>query len=209
MQPFTTISGIAAPLLRDNINTDQITPVLPLRVLDPDYATQLFSRWRRNPDSRENADFVLNIDRFKSARILVAGRNFGCGSARESSVWSIAAFGFRCIVARSFADLFRNNCIHNGILPIIFSENVGSQFEAAVLSVDGAAPFTVDLARQHVLGPDGAAFAFEIDAADRAALLEGLDDVGLTLKHADDIAVWERRCQAQRPWLQTMVRTRA
>jgi 3-isopropylmalate/(R)-2-methylmalate dehydratase small subunit len=204
MQPFTTLTGVAAPLLRDDINTDQICPVLPLRVLDPDYAAQLFVRMRKRPDGSDNPDFVLNDPRYRGACILVAGRNFGCGSARESAAWAVAAFGIRCIVARSFAELFRNNAIRNGILPVVLPDAAMTAFEASVVAVGGAQPFTVDLAGQRIVCPDGATIAFAIDAADRATLLQGLDEIGLTLQNAADIAAWERRCRETQPWLQSM-----
>ena len=206
MQPFTTLTGIAAPLIRDDINTDQICPVLPLRVLDPDYAAQLFTHWRCNPDGSENSGFVLNQLRFRQARILVARRNFGSGSARESAAWAVAAFGFRCIVARSFGELFRGNCIQNGILPIILPDETMNTLEARVLAADGALPFTVDLTTQRITCPDGAILEFRIDPADRAALLEGLDEIGLTLRNATDIAAWEHRCRETQPWLQSLTR---
>jgi 3-isopropylmalate dehydratase small subunit len=137
MQPFTRLSGIAVPLIRDDINTDQIAPVLPLRVLEPDYAAQLFVRWRRRPDGSLDPDFVLNRPQYQRARILVAGVNFGCGSARESAVWALAAFGIGAIVARSFADLFRANCIANGVLPVVLAPDQHAAFEAQVTAVNG------------------------------------------------------------------------
>jgi 3-isopropylmalate/(R)-2-methylmalate dehydratase small subunit len=204
MQPFTTLTGVTAPLLRDDINTDQICPVLPLRLLDPDYAAQLFVRLRKRPDGSDNPDFVLNQPQYRSARILVTGRNFGCGSARESAAWAIAAFGIRCIVARSFAELFRNNAIRNGILPIVLPDAAMETFEAKVAAAAGAQPFAVDLAVQHIVCPDGTPIAFTIDNADRAALLQGLDEIGLTLQNAADIAAFEQRCRATQPWLQSL-----
>jgi 3-isopropylmalate dehydratase small subunit len=204
MQPFTTLTGIAAPLLRDDINTDQICPVMPLRVLDPDYGAQLFARLRRHGDGGES--FVLDRPQFHTARILVAGRNFGCGSARESAAWAFESFGIRCIVARSFADLFRGNCLQNGILPLTLPDAVMANLEAKVIATDGAAPFTVDLVTCRIVCPDGETFSFDFDAADRAALLEGLDEVGLTLQNAPDIAAWEANCQQTQPWLQSLVR---
>jgi 3-isopropylmalate/(R)-2-methylmalate dehydratase small subunit len=209
MQPFATLTGVAAPLMRDDINTDQICPVLPLRVLDPDYAAQLFVRWRKRTDGTDNPDFILNQPQYRSARILVAGRNFGCGSARESAAWAVEAFGIRCIVARSFAELFRNNAIRNGILPITLSDTVMDSFVAKVVAVNGATNFTVDLPQQLIVCPDGAIVPFKFDAADRAALLQGLDEIGLTLQNADDISAWEQRCRATQPWLQSMERKTA
>ena len=199
MQPFTRLTGIAAPLIRDDINTDQIAPVLPLRVLEPDYAAQLFLRWRST-----DPDFVLNRPQYQGARILVAGGNFGCGSARESAVWALAAFGIRAIVARSFADLFRGNCIANGVLPVVLVPTQHAAFEAQVTAVCGRAPYCVDLIDQAIRAPDGALYPFAIEAGERTALLEGLDDIGLSLRHAEAIAAWEERTRDARPWLQTL-----
>jgi 3-isopropylmalate/(R)-2-methylmalate dehydratase small subunit len=206
MRPFTTLSGTAAALLRDDINTDQIAPVLPERILDPDYAGQLFLRWRTLADGTNDPDFILNRPRYRDARILVAGRNFGCGSARESAAWAIEAFGIRCIVARSFAELFRGNCIRNGILPVVLDDAAMTMLEAQVAAVDGEVPFTVDLVAQTIICPDGAPIPFPFQAADKNILLEGLDEIGLTLQHADAIAAWERSCREHQPWLQTMYR---
>ena len=206
MQAFTTLTGIAAPLLRDDINTDQICPVLPLRVLDPDYAAQFFARLRKRLDGSGNPDFVLNQPQFRSARILVAGRNFGCGSARESAAWAVEAFGIRCIFARSFAELFRGNCIRNGILPAVLPDAAMDRFETQVVAADGAQSFTVDLTQQRIVCPDGEIIPFEFDAADRTALLQGLDEIGLTLQNAADIAAWEQRTCDTQPWLQSLQR---
>jgi 3-isopropylmalate/(R)-2-methylmalate dehydratase small subunit len=207
MRTFTRLTGIAAPLLHDDINTDQIAPVLPLRVLEPDYAAQLFARWRSRAGGSPDPDFVLSRPQFKGTRILVVGSNFGCGSSRESAAWALAAFGISCVVARSFADLFHDNCIKNGLLPIVLPEAHAPAFEALVGAIDGAAPFHVDLIAQTIHGPDGAVFSFVINPADRAALLEGLDEIALTLKHADQIAAWEARSHAEQPWLQSLNRT--
>jgi methylisocitrate lyase len=206
MQPFTTLTGIAVPLLRDDINTDQITPVQ--RSLHPDYAALLFARARKLGDGRDDPDFPLNEPQFRRPGILVAGRNFGCGSSRESAVWAMIAIGIRCIVARSFADSYRENCLQNGLLPVELEPTEAELFEARVLAVDGAAPFTVDLLAQRIHGPGGGAIAFEIAPADRMRLLEGLDDIGLTLKHAEDIAQWERRIAGEHPWLQAAMDSR-
>ncbi len=206
MRPFTRLTGIAAPLIRDDINTDQIAPVLPLRVLEPDYAAQLFVRWRHRPDGSLDPDFVLNQPLYQGARILAAGGNFGCGSARESAVWALAAFGIGAIVARSFADLFRANCIANGVLPVMLAPQQQAAFEAQVVAVNASAPFCVDLIEQHIRAPDGTLYPFAIDAGERATLLEGLDDIGLSLKHADVIAAWEERARNAQPWLQSPAR---
>jgi 3-isopropylmalate/(R)-2-methylmalate dehydratase small subunit len=201
MQPFTTLTGVAVPLLQDDINTDQITPIH--RNMNPDYAELLFLHARKLPDGSDNSDFPLNKPQFRRPSILVTGRNFGCGSSREGAVWAMLATGIRCIVARSFADIYRENCLQNGLLPVELEPADTDAFEARVLAAAGAAPFTVDLQTQRISGPGGPAIAFDMVPADRMRLLEGLDDIGLTLKHAQEIAAWEKRMGGERPWLQT------
>ena len=203
MQPFTTHTGIAAPLLKDDINTDQIAPIMHSRSLKEDYKAMLFHRARHREDGSEDPDFVLNKPQFRAAGILVTGHNFGAGSSRESAVWSMLANDIRVIVAKSFADIYRENCLQNGVLPVVLGPQDADAFIARVVAADGAAPFTVDLVTQRISGPGGSDIAFEIAAADRTRLLEGLDDIGLTLKHIDDIVGWERRAAAAQPWLQT------
>ncbi|HEX3938166.1 MAG TPA: 3-isopropylmalate dehydratase small subunit [Xanthobacteraceae bacterium] len=203
MQPFTSHAGIAAPLLRDDINTDQIAPVLHARGLQEDYKTMLFHRARRREDGSENPEFVLNKPQFRNAGILVTGHNFGAGSSRESAVWSMLANDIRVIVAKSFADIYRENCLQNGLLPVVLEANDADAFIARVVAADGGAPFTVDLVTQRISGPGGADLAFEIAAADRTRLLEGLDDIGLTLKYMNDIIRWEQRAAMAQPWLQS------
>ena len=203
MQPFTRHTGIAAPLIKDDINTDQIAPILYSRGLKEDYRAMLFHRARRHEDGTEDPDFVLNKPQFRSAGILVTGENFGAGSSRESAVWTMLANGIRVIVAKSFADIYRENCLQNGLLPVVLGSALGDQFIVQVLAVDGKAPFTVDLVTQRISGPGGPDVAFEILAADRMRLIEGLDDIGLTLKHVDEIATWEVRARAAQPWLQS------
>jgi len=203
MQPFTSHSGIAVPLLKDDINTDQIAPVQAMRALKPDYKALLFMRARRRDDGGEDPDFVLNQPQFRNPGILVTGHNFGAGSSREAAVWGMLANGIGVIVARSFADIYRENCLQNGLLPVTLAMPDAQAFEARVLAVNGVAPFTVDLTTQRISGPGGPDLAFEIPAADRMRLIEGLDDIGLTLKHTDAIASWERRMATEQPWLQT------
>jgi 3-isopropylmalate dehydratase small subunit len=203
MQPFTRHTAIAAPLLIDDMNTDQIAPVLHGRGLKEDYRAMLFHRARRREDGSENPDFVLNKPQFRNAGILVTGNNFGAGSSRENAVWSMLANDIRVIVARSFADIYRENCLQNGLLPVVLAPEQADAFTARVIAADGAAPFTVDLETQRISGPGGAEIAFEIPPADRVRLLEGLDDIGLTLKHMADITSWEQRAAAAQPWLQT------
>jgi 3-isopropylmalate/(R)-2-methylmalate dehydratase small subunit len=203
MEPFIRHSGIAVPLIKDDVDTDQIAPILHSRGLKEDYRAMLFHRARRREDGSEDPDFVLNKPQFRSAGILVTGQNFGAGSSRESAVWSMLANGIRVIVAKSFADIYRENCLQNGVLPIVLAADLSGAFIARVIEVDGKAPFTVDLVAQRISGPGGGDVAFEIAAADRTRLLEGLDDIGLTLKHMDEIVSWERRAQATQPWLQS------
>jgi len=202
MQPFSSHTGIAAPLLKDDINTDQIAPIMHSRSLKEDYKAMLFHRARHREDGSEDPDFVLNRPQFRAAGILVTGQNFGAGSSRESAVWSMLANDIRVVVAKSFADIYRENCLQNGVLPVVLGPQDADAFIARVVAADGAAPFTVDLATQRISGPGGPDIAFEIAAADRTRLLEGLDDIGMTLKHIDDIVGWERRAAAAQPWLQ-------
>jgi 3-isopropylmalate/(R)-2-methylmalate dehydratase small subunit len=204
VQPFELASGVAAPLLEDDLNTDQISPVTT--AFAPDYAELLFTRRRRRTDGTEDPAFVLNRGPFRNATVLVTGANFGCGSSRESAVWALGAFGIRCIVARSFADIFRENCIKNGLLPVTLGDPDAAAFEQAVVAADGAAPCTVDLVAGRITGPGPVAFSFEIAAAERNALLRGLDDIGLTLESAVAIAEWEARAKRERPWLQEVGR---
>jgi 3-isopropylmalate/(R)-2-methylmalate dehydratase small subunit len=203
MQTFSSHTGIAAPMLKDDVNTDQIAPVLHSRDLKEDYKAMLFHRARRRDDGSENPSFVLNKPQFRNTGILVTGNNFGAGSSRETAVWSMLANSIRVIVAKSFADIYRENCLQNGLLPIVLEPGEADAFAARVIAVDGAAPFTVDLVSQRISGPGGADVAFEIAAADRTRLLEGLDDIGLTLKHMNEIVSWEQRAAAAQPWLQT------
>jgi 3-isopropylmalate/(R)-2-methylmalate dehydratase small subunit len=203
MQPFTRHSGIAAPYLKDDVNTDQIAPVLHSRGLKEDYKAMLFNRARQRDDGSEDPTFILNKPQFRNTGILVTGHNFGAGSSRESAVWSMLANNIRVVVARSFAEIYRGNCLQNGLLPVVLEPDDADAFTARVVAVDGAAPFTVDLTTQRISGPGGPDIAFEISAADRTRLLEGLDDIGLTLKHMDEILSWEKRAAAAQPWLQS------
>jgi 3-isopropylmalate/(R)-2-methylmalate dehydratase small subunit len=197
MQPFTSHTGIAVPLLQDDINTDQMAPVQAMREMKPDYKKMLFMRSRA-----ENPEFVLNQPQFRNPGILVTGQNFGAGSSREAAVWGMLANNIRVIVAKSFADIYRENCLQNGLLPVVLEPADADAFIARVVAANGSAPFTVDLPAQRISGPGGPDVVFDIPASDRTRLLEGLDDIGLTLKHTDEIVSWER-CKANaQPWLQ-------
>jgi len=203
MQPFSSHIGIAVPLLVDDLNTDQIAPVQAMRDLKPDYKKLLFMRTRA-----EEPDFVLNKPQFQNPGILVSGNNFGAGSSREAAVWGMLANNIRVIVAKSFADIYRENCLQNGLLPVVLPVAEADAFIARVVSVNGAAPFTVDLQTQTISGPDGPDIMFDIAPADRMRLLEGLDDIGLTLKHTGEIVAFEKRVASAQPWLQTAVDSR-
>jgi 3-isopropylmalate/(R)-2-methylmalate dehydratase small subunit len=204
MQPFSSHTGIAVPLLVDDLNTDQIAPVQAMRDLKPDYKKLLFMRSRA-----EDPDFVLNRPQFRNPGILVSGNNFGAGSSREAAVWGMLANDIRVIVAKSFADIYRENCLQNGLLPVVLPPTEADAFIARVVAVNGAAPFTVDLTTQTISGPGGPDIKFDISAADRTRLLEGLDDIGLTLKHTDEIVAFEKRIAASQPWLQEARDSRA
>jgi len=197
MQPFSSHTGIAVPFIVDDLNTDQIAPVQAMREMKPDYKKLLFMRARA-----EEPEFFLNKPQFANPGILVSGNNFGAGSSREAAVWGMLANNIRVIVAKSFADIYRENCLQNGLLPVVLPQDEADAFIARVVAVNGSAPFTVDLETQTISGPGGPDIKFEISAADRTRLLEGLDDIGLTLKHTDEIVTFEKRMAASQPWLQ-------
>jgi 3-isopropylmalate dehydratase small subunit len=197
MERFKTHTGVAVPLLKDDINTDQVAPVQAMREMKPDYKTMLFMRARA-----EDPNFPLNLPQFANPGILVTGDNFGAGSSREAAVWSMTANNIRVIVAKSFADIYRENCLQNGLLPVVLGPDQADAFIARVVAVNGSGPFTVDLQKQTISGPGGADIKFDIPAADRMRLLEGLDDIGLTLKHTGEIVAFEKRMAASQPWLQ-------
>jgi 3-isopropylmalate dehydratase small subunit len=202
MKAFSSVTGVAIPLLEDDVNTDQIAPVAGGTRLNENYAETLFRNRRRFDNGDADPDFVFNKPQFRTGVMLVAGKNFGCGSSRESAVWVFQAIGISCIVARSFADIYRENCLQNGILPIVLGEADADRLDAAILAADGAAPFTVDLVARAISGPNGFHLSFEIPEADRTRLLEGLDDIGLTLKHRAEIEAFEARIAQAKPWSQ-------
>jgi 3-isopropylmalate dehydratase small subunit len=205
VERFTTVTGIAAPLTEDDVNTDEIAPLQMQRNLNPDYAKLLFARRRWRPDGSEITEFVLNRPQFRNPAILVSGNNFGCGSSREGAVWAMRAIGIRCVIARSLADIFRENILQNGMLPVELCPSDADAFTSRVIAADGREPFTIDLAAQRISGPGGGDIGFDIAASDRMRLLEGLDDIGLTLKCTDEIVAWEQRTAAARPWQQRAV----
>ena len=201
MEPFTRLTGIAAPLMRPNIDTDAIIPkAWCKRVTKTGFGPHLFHDWRYLPDGAENPDFVLNRPPWRAARILVAGANFGCGSSREAAVWALAEFGIRCVIAPSFADIFAANCCQNGVLPVALGAAAVTEL-AALAAEPETATMTVDLVEQRVGTSDGRDISFDIDPYRRRQLLEGLDEIALTLAYDADIAAFEERRAAGCGWL--------
>jgi 3-isopropylmalate dehydratase small subunit len=198
MQPFEKISGVAVPMIEDDVNTDQIAPLQLAKGLEPDWGELLFKRQRLLPDGSPS-DHILNRPQYGAPSILVAAHNFGCGSSRESAVWCLAGIGIRCVIARSIADIFRENCLQNGLLPIELPQM--DELEAAVLASDGASPFTVDLPSQ-TISHGAQCWPFQISASDKLRLIEGLDEIGLTMKHEAEIRAWETKTAQDSPWLQ-------
>jgi 3-isopropylmalate/(R)-2-methylmalate dehydratase small subunit len=210
MEKFETLTGIVMPLDRPNVDTDAIIPKQFLKSIKRSgFGPNLFDAWRyldegepgKNNTGRPlNPDFVLNQPRYQGAQVLLARENFGCGSSREHAPWALLDYGFRVIIAPSFADIFYNNCFKNGILPIILAADVVDEFFKQVEAEEGYA-VTVDLAAQTISRPDGMTIGFEIDAFRKHRLLNGLDDIGLTLEHAADIRAYEKQRQQEAPWL--------
>jgi 3-isopropylmalate/(R)-2-methylmalate dehydratase small subunit len=195
MQPFTSVTGIAAPLLRANIDTDMIIPIQRLIGTGRDeLGAYAFERFRGTPG------WPLDREAFQGAPILLAGENFGCGSSREGAVWALKGIGVRCVIAPSFGDIFFNNCFQNGVLPVRLEEAAVRRIAAEMEASPGNARVTVDLERQVVVSPSGETVPFEVDARKKSALLKGLDEVALTLRRAEEIAAWQARDRAARPW---------
>jgi 3-isopropylmalate/(R)-2-methylmalate dehydratase small subunit len=202
MHPFTTVTGPAAPLIRPNIDTDVIIRVERLvGTTKAEMGAHAFEVWKRRPDGSEDPGFVLNRPAFRNAPILLAGANFGCGSSREGAVWALAGAGIRAVIAPSFSDIFANNALQNGLLPVVLPEGAVVSLAAEMEASPGNARVTVDLERMAVTAPSGAEHRFVIDPARRAALLAGLDDIGLTLRQGEAIAAWQAGDRAARPWV--------
>ncbi len=201
MKKFTSLTGIAAPLPIVNVDTDMIIPKQYLKTIErTGLGRGLFDEMRYREDGSENPDFVLNRPQYREAQILVAGDNFGCGSSREHAPWALLDFGIRCVIAPSFADIFYNNCFKNGILPIALpQEEVDKLMDDAERGAN--AVITVDLESQTITGPDGGTIHFEVDAFKKHCLLNGLDDIGLTLAKEAAIDGFEARASAERPWV--------
>lgn len=210
MDKFTVHKGLVAPMDRANVDTDAIIPKQFLKSIKRSgFGPNLFDEWRyldrgepgQDPASRKpNPDFVLNQPRYAGASILLARENFGCGSSREHAPWALEQYGFRCIIAPSFADIFFNNCFKNGLLPIALPESQVARLFNEVAAFPGY-QLTIDLERQRIVKPDGEELPFEVQAFRKYCLLNGFDDIGLTLRHADKIKAYEAERLAQKPWL--------
>ena len=201
MQKFTTLTAVAAPLNMLNVDTDMIIPKDYLKTIErTGLGKGLFSEMRYNEDGSDNPDFVLNKPAYRKAEILVAGDNFGCGSSREHAPWALMDFGIRCVISTSFGDIFYNNCFKNGVLPIRVSpEDLEKLFDDADRGAN--ATLSIDLEKQEITGPDGGGIHFDMDPFRKHCLLNGLDDIGLTLQKKPAIAGFEARNQASQPWL--------
>ncbi len=201
MQAFTKLTGIAAPLPKANVDTDQIIPARFLKSISRSgFGKHLFANFRFMEDGSENPDFVLNQEPYRKAEVLIAFENFGCGSSREHAPWALLDFGIRCIIAPDFADIFHNNSFKNGVLPVRLPKEVCAQLmEDAKMGPN--ARITVDLEREVVVRPNGEEIPFKIDPLRRHLLLNGLDDIGQTMQHAPAIDSFEAKQKAAQPWL--------
>ena len=210
MEKLNTIEGIVAPMDRPNVDTDAIIPKQFLKSIKRSgFGPNLFDEWRYldhgepgmdNSKREINPDFVLNQARFQGSNILIARENFGCGSSREHAPWALLDYGFRVVIAPSFADIFFNNCFKNGILPIVLSADVVDSIFKEIASTEGY-QLKVDLPSQTITKPDGDTIAFDVDIFRKHCLVNGLDDIGMTLEHVDDIKAYEEKRKQQAPWL--------
>jgi 3-isopropylmalate/(R)-2-methylmalate dehydratase small subunit len=200
MEKFTTLTGIAAHLPMINVDTDMIIPKQYLKTIKrTGLGTGLFAELRYDEKGEPLVDFVLHRAPYTEAKILIVGENFGCGSSREHAPWALLDFGFRCVIAPSFADIFYNNCFKNGILPIVLpQEEINKLIDDAARGAN--ATITVDLEAQEIRGPDGGVIHFDVDPHRKRCLMEGLDDIGLTMEKADAIESFEKKSAASRPW---------
>ena len=201
MDKFTTLDGVAAPLKIINVDTDMIIPKQYLKTIKrTGLGKGLFSEQRYKDDGSENPDFILNKPAYRQSKVLVAGDNFGCGSSREHAPWALLDFGIRCVISTSFADIFYNNCFKNGILPIkVSKEDLDKLMDDA--SRGSNATLSIDLEKQEIRGPDGGCVKFDIDAFRKHCLLNGLDDVGLTMQKKTHIDTFEAKQKQSQPWL--------
>ena len=200
MEKFTVLTGVAAPLKVINVDTDKIIPKQYLKTIKrTGLGKGLFADMRYRDDGSDNPDFVLNKPAYRNAKVLVAGDNFGCGSSREHAPWALLDFGIRCVISTSFADIFYNNCFQNGVLPIkVKQDELERLFDVAERGAN--ATLTVDLQKQQIQGPDGEIIAFDIDPFRKRCLLNGLDDIGLTLDKEHKITAFEKEAQTKRSW---------
>ncbi|WP_420557351.1 3-isopropylmalate dehydratase small subunit [Roseovarius sp.] len=201
MEKFVKLTGVAAPMPLVNIDTDMIIPKQFLKTIKRSgLGVNLFDEMRYDDNGNEIPDFVLNQPAYREAKIIVAGDNFGCGSSREHAPWALLDFGIRCVISTSFADIFYNNCFKNGILPIVLpQEEVDKLMDDAERGSN--AVLTVDLERQEITGPDGGTIGFDVDPWRKHCLLNGLDDIGLTMEKAASIDAFEAKAATQRPWV--------
>ncbi|UVT15724.1 MAG: 3-isopropylmalate dehydratase small subunit [Nitrospira sp.] len=207
MEPFTTLTGLVAPLDRVNVDTDQVIPKQFLKTIKRTGLREgLFFDWRKLKDGSPDPSFFLNQPRYQGASILLTRDNFGCGSSREHAPWALLDQGFRCIVAPSFADIFYNNCFQNGILPVVLKAEEVLPIMKDVMDTEGYR-LAVDLGRQTVTTPNGTTYRFEIDPFRKDCLYRGLDSIGLTLQHEHAITAYETRRNAEAPWLFTDLRS--
>ncbi len=201
MDKFTVVKGLAAPLDRVNVDTDQIIPKQYLKTIKRTGLREgLFSDWRYTSSGETDTSFFMNQHRYQNAAILVAGDNFGCGSSREHAPWALLDYGLRCVIAPSFADIFFNNCFKNGMLPAVLKTDEVAQLIKEIEATPGY-ELTVDLAAQTVTSPSGTSFRFDIGPFRKDCLLHGLDEIGLTLKNEADITAYEQRRKQEAPWL--------
>ena len=210
MEKFTSHKALVAPLDRANVDTDQIIPKQFLKSIKRSgFGPNLFDEWRYLDEGQPgqdcsnrplNPDFILNKDRYQGAEILLARQNFGCGSSREHAPWALLDYGFRCVIAPSYADIFYNNCFKNGILPVILDDKIVNQLFEETFASEGY-QLNVDLSSQTVQTPSGESFSFEVDEFRKHCLLNGLDDIGLTLADADSIRSYEAKRKEKSPWL--------
>ena len=199
MDKFVTLSGIAAPLPMINVDTDMIIPKQFLKTIKRSgLGKNLFHELRYDLQGNIKNDFVLNWDPYKSAKILVTGQNFGCGSSREHAPWSLLDFGFRCIIAPSFADIFYNNCFKNGILPITLDQN---DVDHLMKEAENKKTLTINLEEENIVDENGKSINFKIEAFRKKCLIEGLDDIGLTLKKSEEISIYEERIKEKFSWI--------
>jgi len=208
MKPFETIDAVAVPIDDRNLDTNQLCPTRfnKIPVNDPDYQRILFNNQRFNDDGSERSDFILNQQPFRDAGIIVADDNFGCGSSRESAVYALLAFGVRCVIAPSFGDIFFSNATKNGLLPVVLDSSICDALRASLHASPGES-LIIDLESQVVSSPSGDQHPFDIHTTIKHRLLQGLDDVGVTLEYRDDIAAFEQDHHAAMPWLFSQARS--